>query len=203
MQPTPRKRLVWEAVQERRGLGQSRRQIAQALGVDRRTVRRDVAMAQTPVSPVRRPRPTQWTPPWNNLAERWAHGGPHARRRFGELEPRGDRGFTGMVRVVVRPGRTRQEGGPPALRAAQVSRRLLPPAGRLTAGARGTREAFLRVTPPLAQGTRADPLSGSPRRARSASAGAMAAGGGDLGSWRRSRPSPGAFARITRPSTPR
>jgi hypothetical protein len=39
VQPTPRKRLVWEAVQERRGLGQSLRRIAQALGVDRRTVR--------------------------------------------------------------------------------------------------------------------------------------------------------------------
>jgi transposase len=47
--PTPRTRLVWEAVQERRGLGQSLHQIAPALGVDRRTVRRDVAMAQPPV----------------------------------------------------------------------------------------------------------------------------------------------------------
>jgi DNA-binding NarL/FixJ family response regulator len=71
VQPTPRKRLVWEAVQERRGLGQSLRQIAQTLGVDRRTVRRYVAMAQPPVYPVRLPRPTQLSPYLGYLAERW------------------------------------------------------------------------------------------------------------------------------------
>ena len=43
---TPRKRASWEAVQRRRGLGQSLRQIAQVLGVDRRTVRKYLAAAQ-------------------------------------------------------------------------------------------------------------------------------------------------------------
>jgi transposase len=152
VQPTPRKRLVWEAVQERRGLGQALRQIAQALGVDRRTVRRYVAMAQPPVYPVRRPRPTQLTSYLDYLAERWAQGCHNASRLYRELEQRGYRGSAGMVRVVVRPWRTRQEGGPPARRAAQVSRLILQPAGRLTEVERETLEAFLRVNPQLAQG---------------------------------------------------
>jgi Transposase/zinc-finger of transposase IS204/IS1001/IS1096/IS1165 len=42
-QPTPRKRDVWEAVQQRRGLGQSLRQIAQGGWLHRRAVRRYVA----------------------------------------------------------------------------------------------------------------------------------------------------------------
>jgi hypothetical protein len=89
VQPTPRKRLVWEAVQERRGLGQSLCQIAQAWGVDRRTVRRYVAMAQPPVYPARRRRPTQLTPYLGYLAERWAQGCHNARRLHQEVVRRG------------------------------------------------------------------------------------------------------------------
>jgi len=46
LQPTPRKRAVWEAVRERRGTGQSQRQIARELGLDRRTVRKYLAANQ-------------------------------------------------------------------------------------------------------------------------------------------------------------
>ncbi|MGH8056852.1 MAG: ISL3 family transposase, partial [Candidatus Entotheonellia bacterium] len=69
-QPTPRKRALWEALQPYRDLGQSCRQSAQAVGLERRTVRRYVAADQPPVYPARRPRPTQLTPHLGSLAER-------------------------------------------------------------------------------------------------------------------------------------
>jgi hypothetical protein len=80
-EPTPRKYAAWDAIQERRGLGQSQRQMAQALGLDRRTVRRYVALEQPPVYLPRRPRPTELTPYLSSLAERWAQGCHNARRR--------------------------------------------------------------------------------------------------------------------------
>jgi hypothetical protein len=73
-QPTPRKRALWEAIQPYRDLGQSCRQIAQAVGLDRRPVRRYLALNQPPVYPARRPRPTQLTPYLGYLAERWTQG---------------------------------------------------------------------------------------------------------------------------------
>jgi transposase len=101
---------------------------------------------------VRRPRPTQLTPYLGYLAERWAQGCHNARRLDRELVQRGYRGSAGMVRLVVRPWRTRQEGSPSAPTAAQLSRLLLQPAGRLTEDEREARETFLRVNPRLAQG---------------------------------------------------
>jgi transposase len=151
-QPTPRKCAIWEAVQQLRGLGQSLRQIAHALGVDRRTVRKYLAADQPPVYPARRPRPTQLTPYVGYLAERWAQGCHNARRLYHEVVQRGYRGSEGMVRVVVRPWRTRQEGGPPALTAAQLSRLILRPVGRLTEAERDALEGFLRANPRLAEG---------------------------------------------------
>ena len=79
-QPTPRKRAVWEAVQQGRGLGQSVRHIARAAGLERRTVRTSLAAAQPPLSPTRRPRPTQLTPYVGDPAEQWAQGCHKARR---------------------------------------------------------------------------------------------------------------------------
>lgn len=130
--PTPRQRPVWEAVQERRGLGPSLRQMAREVGLHRRTVRQYVAVDQPPVSPPRRPRTTQLPPSLGDLAQRWAEGCHHARRRHQELVQRGYRGSEGMVRVVVRPWRLAQETSPPALTPAQLAWLHLPPAGRLT-----------------------------------------------------------------------
>jgi hypothetical protein len=109
-------------------------------------------MAQPPVYPVRRPRPTQLTPYVGYLAEHWTQGCHNASRLDRELVQRGSRGSAGMVRVVVRPWRTRQQGSPPALRPAQFSRLILQLAGRWTEGEQETLEAFLRVNPRLAQG---------------------------------------------------
>jgi transposase len=151
-QPTLRKRAVWEAVQQYRGLGQSLRQIAQALGLDRRTVRKYLAADQPPVYPARRPRPTQLSPYLSYLAERWAQGCHNARRLYRELVPQGYHGSESMVRVVVRPWRTRQEASSPALTPTQLARLILQPAGRLTETERDTLEDFLEANPLLARG---------------------------------------------------
>jgi transposase len=59
-----------------------------------------------------------------------------------------------MVRVVVRPWRTRPEGSPPALTSAQLARLILQPAGRLTAAERDALEGCVHANPLLAQGYR-------------------------------------------------
>jgi transposase len=56
-----------------------------------------------------------------------------------------------MVRVVVRPWRTRPPAHPSAVRPAQLARLLLQPAGHLTEAERDTREDFLQANPLLAQ----------------------------------------------------
>jgi transposase len=57
-----------------------------------------------------------------------------------------------MVRVVVRPWRTRREVSSPALTPAQFARLILRPAGRLTKTKRDTLEGFLEANPLLARG---------------------------------------------------
>jgi transposase len=115
-------------------------------------VRKYLAADQPPVYPVRRSRPTQLTPYLSYLAERWAQGCHNARQLYHEVVPRGYRGSEGMVRVVVRPWRTRPEGRPSELTAAQLARLLLRPAGRLTEADRQAVEDYLHANPVLAQG---------------------------------------------------
>jgi hypothetical protein len=129
-QPTPRKRALWEAMQRHRDLGESLRQIAHTLGLDRRTVRKYLAADQPLVYPARRPRPTQLTPHLGYLATRWAQGCHNARRLYHELVQRGYRGSEIMVRVVVRPWRTHPQAHPSAVTPAQLARLLLQPVGR-------------------------------------------------------------------------
>ena len=131
-QPTPRKRDVWEAVQQRRGLGQSLRQIARALRRDRRTGR-------------------------TYLAERWAQGCHNARRLYHELVQRGYRGSERMVRVIVRPWRTGQPTSRQELTASRLARLLLQPAGRLTEADQQAFEGLLQANPWLAQGYQLKP----------------------------------------------
>jgi transposase len=153
-QPTPRKRAVWEAVQRHREVGRSLRQIAYTLGLDRRTGRKDLAADQPPVYPARRPRPTQLTPYLRYLANRWTQGCHNARQLSHELVQRGYRGSELMVRVVVRPWRTRPQAHPSVVTPAQLARLLLQPAGRLTEAERDTLDGFLHANPLLAQGYR-------------------------------------------------
>jgi transposase len=151
-QPTPRKHALWEAVQELRGVGQSRRQIAQALRLDRRTVLKYVAMEQPPVYPPRRPRPPPLTPYLGYLAARWAQGCHNARRLYQEVVRRGYRGSEVMVRVVVRPWRVRQESSPPALTPSRLAWLLLQPAGHLSDADRNALADCLHANPMLARG---------------------------------------------------
>jgi transposase len=156
-QPTPRTHAAWEAVQERRGLGQSLRQSAQAWGLDRRTVCTYVAREQPPVYSPRRPRPTQLTPYLRDLAKRWAQGCHNARRLYQELVRRGYRGSEGLGRVVVRPWRWRQAINPPALTPVQLAWLLLKPAERLTDADRQGLEDDLHANPLLARGYQLKP----------------------------------------------
>jgi hypothetical protein len=142
LQSTPRKRALWEAVQQHRDRGPSLRQLARTFGLDRRTLRRYLAADQPPMYPSRRPRPTQLSPYSDHLAARWALGCHHARRLSHELVQRGYQGSESMVRQVLQPWRLRQEARPSALTASPRSRLLLPPAGGLTEVAQ---EAFARV----------------------------------------------------------
>ena len=151
-QPTPRKRAGWEAIQPYRGRGLSLRQIAQAVGLDRRTVRKYLMADQPPRYAVRRPRPTQLTPYLGYLAERWAQGCHNARRLYHELVQRGYRGSESMVRFVVRPWRARPQARPAAIPPSQLAQLLLQPAGRLTEAHRRTLENVLQANPLLAQG---------------------------------------------------
>jgi transposase len=151
-QPTPRKRALWEAVQPYRDLGQSCRQIAQAVGLDRRTVRKYLAADQPPVYPARRPRPTQLTPHLSYLAERWAQGCHNARRLYQELLQRGYQGSASMVRKVLQPWRARPAAGLSSLTPAQRTRLLLQPSARLNEAERDTLARFLHANPLLAQG---------------------------------------------------
>jgi transposase len=151
-QPTPRKRAVWEAVQQHRNLGQSLRQIARVVGLERRTVRRYLAADQPPVYPARRPRPTQLTPYLGYLAERWAQGCHKARRLSHALVQRGYRGSESMVRVIVRPWRTGQPASRQELPPSRLARLLLQPARRLTEAEQQALEGFLHANPRLAQG---------------------------------------------------
>jgi transposase len=151
-QPSPRKRTIWEAVRQRRDLGQSLRRIAQALGLDRRTVRKYVAMDQPPVYPPRRPRPTQLSPYRDYLTARWAQGCHNARRLYQELVQRGYQGSASMVRKVLQPWRTRQEASPIGLKASQLSRLILQPAGGLTDTEQEALARVLQANPLLAHG---------------------------------------------------
>jgi transposase len=152
-QPTPRKRAVWEAVRERRGTGQSLRQIARELGLERRTLRQYLAANPAPVYPPRRPRPPQMNPDLGSLAARGAQGWHNARRRYPELVQRGYRGSESLVRVVVRPWRADQQAPP---RKPVLSRLVLWPSGRLTEAEQEALERVLQANPLLARRFRQD-----------------------------------------------
>jgi transposase len=160
---------MWEVVPPPRGLRQSRRQIAHTLGLDRRTGRKDLAADEPPVYPARRPRPTPLTPSQGSLAERWTPGCHQARRLDDALVQRGEQGSARMVRVVVRPGRTRQARRP-ALTPSRCSRLMRPPARRLTARAQDALAAGLQVNPRLAQGDERKPRLHTLRAERALSA---------------------------------
>lgn len=146
---TPRKRAAWEAVHQHHRAGQSFRQIAQTVGLDRKTVRRYLAHEEPPVYAPRRARPTRLTPYLAYLAERWTQGCQNARQLFDELRQRGYRGCISQLRAAVHPWRTRSAPPP---RRPSLARLILQPARRLTDPERKVLERLLHAHPRLAQG---------------------------------------------------
>jgi Transposase/zinc-finger of transposase IS204/IS1001/IS1096/IS1165 len=100
---TPRKRAAWEAVHQRRRAGQSLRQIARGMNLDRKAVRRYLAQEYPPVYAACCPRPTRLSPYLGYHAERWSHGCQNAHRLFEELRQRGYPGGVSQVRTTMHP----------------------------------------------------------------------------------------------------
>jgi transposase len=146
---TPRKRAAWEAVHQLRLAGQSFRQIARTVGLDRKTVRRYLAHEEPPVYTPRRARPTRLTPYLAYLAERWTQGCQNARQLFDELRQRGYRGCISQLRAAVHPWRMRSAPPP---RRPSLARLILQPTRRLTDPERDVLERLLHANPLLAQG---------------------------------------------------
>jgi transposase len=146
---TPRKRAAWDAVHQLRRAGQSFRQIARTVGLDRMTVRRYLAHEEPPMHTPRRARPTRLTPYLAYLAERWTQGFQNARQLFDELRQRGYRGCISQLRAAVHPWRTRSAPPP---RRPSLARLILRPTRRLKDPERDMLERLLRANPLLAQG---------------------------------------------------
>jgi transposase len=148
-QTTPRKQAAWEAVRQLRSSGQSLRQIARTVGLDRKTVRRYLAQEQPPVYATRCARPTRLTPYLGYLAERWIQGCQNARQLFEELRQQGYRGCISQLRAAVHPWRTRPAPPP---RRPSLTRIVLQPTHRLTERERESLERLMDAHPRLARG---------------------------------------------------
>jgi transposase len=146
---TPRKRAAWEAVHQCRRAGQSFRQIARTVGLDRQTVRRYLAQEEPWVYTPRRARPTRLTPYLAYLAERWTQRRQNARQLCDELHQRGYHGCISQLWATVHPWRTRSAPPP---RRPSLARIVLQPTRRLTAPEREGLERLLHAHPLLAQG---------------------------------------------------
>jgi transposase len=149
-QHTPRKRAIWETVQQRRSRGQSIRYIAQELGMDRKTFRKYLTAERPPVYSPRRPRRTQLDPYRSYLCHPWPQGCHNARRVDQGLIQRGCRGAVTQVRAAVEPWHAAQGGTPP--RAPSLYWLLLRPATQLTAAEQQELQAILHSNPLLARG---------------------------------------------------
>lgn len=150
-QPTAQKRLAWEAVRQHKVTGQSLAQITREFGMDRRTIRTDLALDHPPVYSPRRPRPTLLMPHLPSRHERWIQGCHHARRLSQDLVPRGYQGCESQVRKTAGPWRGVQEASPP-LQGRSLPWLVRRPAGQLTDSERATLTQSWPVNPLLACG---------------------------------------------------
>ena len=101
--PTPRKQAIWEAIQQQKGCGYSNGVIARELGINRKTVRRYLALDHPPTYAPRLGRGTKLTPYLPYLRQRWDEGCHNARQLYGELVVRGYRGAETRVIDAVHP----------------------------------------------------------------------------------------------------
>lgn len=148
-QPTPTKQARWEAVQQQKDKGRSLKSIARELGINRKTVRKYLALDRPPVYPQRRPRPTRLTPYLPYLRQRWDEGCHNVRRLYKEIVRQGFNGTERQVRRALHPWRSARSQSPPE-RPSPLHWLLLCPSSKLTSSQHQELEETLRANPPLA-----------------------------------------------------
>ncbi len=151
--PTPRKQAIWEAIQQQKGCGYSNGAIARELGINRKTVRRYLALDHPPTYAPRLGRGTKLTPYLPYLRQRWDEGCHNARQLFGELVVRGYRGAETRVRDAVHPWRGQQSTSFQRRRStSSLHWMVLKPQQRLSDADYHELQSFLEVNPQLARG---------------------------------------------------
>ena len=151
--PTPRKQALWEAVQQRKGSGESMNAIARELGISWRTVRKYLAADRPPVYGPRLKIRAKLTPYLPYLRQRWEEGCHNASTLYGELVSRGYTGAGTRVREAVRPWRSK----PPPQRhrgRSAVYWMVLKPSYQLIDVDQQDLERILEANPLLAEGHR-------------------------------------------------
>jgi transposase len=155
LRTTPRKHVLWEAVQQRKESGEYIRAIARELGVCRRTVRKYLAADRPPGYRSRQSRPTKLMPYLPYMHQRWQEGCHSARQLYGELVCRGYKGSESQLRATVGPWRSKR---PSALRTNGRTTGfhwwVIRPYSQLSDANKQELEAILEVNPALAQGHR-------------------------------------------------
>jgi transposase len=148
-QPTPTKQARWEAVQQQKAKGRSLKAIARELGINRKTVRKYLALDRPPVYPQRRPRPTRLTSYLPYLRQRWHEGCHNVRRLYREIVGQGFNGTERQVRRVLHPWRSTRIPSSPE-RPSPLHWLLLCPSSKLTSSQHMELEVTLQANPPLA-----------------------------------------------------
>jgi transposase len=151
--PTPRKQVLWEAVQQLKDTGQSNSATARELGVNRKTIGKYLAAERPPGCAPRLGRRTKLAPYIPYLRQRWAESCHNASKLHRELVARGYTGAETQVKEAVRPWRSSL---PPPRQKNQSSSSLywlvLKPSSQLSDGDKQELERVLEVNPVLAQG---------------------------------------------------
>jgi transposase/predicted transcriptional regulator len=151
-QPTPGRQALWEAVQHRKGTGQSISAIARELGINRKTVSRYLAADRPPVQGARPPSPSKVRPHLTYLRQRWIQGCHSARKLYHELVQQGYTGSERHIREAVHPWRSAH--GPPPTHGPSRNWMLRRPGQKLSCVEKEDLEHFLEANPVLAQGYR-------------------------------------------------
>ena len=160
--PSPRKQAIWEAVQQQKGFGYSNGAIARELGINRKTVRKYLAIDHPPTYAPRLGRGTKLTPYLPYLRQRWDEGCHNARQLYGELVVRGYQGAETRVKDAMHPWRGQQSTSFQRRRSiSSLHWMVLKPQQRLSDADYHELQSFLEVNPQLARGHQLKETSGT------------------------------------------